>query len=242
MHRILLTIAIIVSLACCCGGAADARPSRMAGVPLPAPELADGSVSVRLMREQLGNNIAGHPVTLKVGGTQEVAETDAQGRARLHRPHPWNNRASRSRRRRRDPAVAGIRGSRARAASASRSSPDSRPSPRVSARQRKRAPSEPPRPGIVMFGGESRIITEFQDDNLQVFYILDIVNGARTPIDDRRAPRHRAAARGDKRHNHGGFVAPCQRQRAIRDRDGAVSAGDDARADRLHPAVLQRDA
>ena len=32
------------------------------------------------------------------------------------------------------------------------------------------------------FGGESRIILEFQDDNLQVFYLLDIVNAARTPI------------------------------------------------------------
>ncbi len=42
---------------------------------------------------------------------------------------------------------------------------------------------EPPRPGIVVFGGESRIIAEFQDDNLQLFYILDIVNSARTPID-----------------------------------------------------------
>ena len=32
-------------------------------------------------------------------------------------------------------------------------------------------------------GGETRIILEFQDDHLQVFYLLDIVNSARTPID-----------------------------------------------------------
>jgi hypothetical protein len=41
----------------------------------------------------------------------------------------------------------------------------------------------PARPGVVVFGGESRVIMEFQDDTLQVFYILEIANSARTPID-----------------------------------------------------------
>ena len=45
------------------------------------------------------------------------------------------------------------------------------------------AAKAPARAGIVVFGGDSRVIFEFQDDNLQVFYLLDIVNGARTPID-----------------------------------------------------------
>jgi hypothetical protein len=39
-------------------------PSQMAGRPLPAPELSGGTVSVRLFRERVGNNIANHPVTL----------------------------------------------------------------------------------------------------------------------------------------------------------------------------------
>src|SRR5262245_10908511 len=39
-------------------------PSQMAGRALPAPELATGTVSVRLFRERVGNNIANHPVTL----------------------------------------------------------------------------------------------------------------------------------------------------------------------------------
>ena len=54
---------------------------------------------------------------------------------------------------------------------------------RASARRRKPRAKEPARPGIVIFGGDTRVILEFQDDNLQVFYLLDIVNGARTPID-----------------------------------------------------------
>src|SRR3546814_2424078 len=38
-------------------------------------------------------------------------------------------------------------------------------------------------PYTTLFRSESRVILEFQDDNLQVFYLLDIVNNARTPID-----------------------------------------------------------
>src|SRR6187402_1385304 len=40
--------------------------SAIAGTPLPAPELPDATVTVRVMRERMGNNIAGQPVTLKV--------------------------------------------------------------------------------------------------------------------------------------------------------------------------------
>ena len=45
------------------------------------------------------------------------------------------------------------------------------------------AAKEPAPSGVVVIGGESRIIFEFQNDTLQVFYILEIVNNARTPID-----------------------------------------------------------
>ena len=181
MHRTLLTIAIIVSLACAAEAQQMPDPSRMAGVPLPAPELADGSVSVRLMREQLGNNIARHPVTLKVGETKRSSETDAQGRAVFTGLTPGTavqaeavvDGETLQSQEFAVPASAGIRVALISGLKA------------VAARERAAAEagaSEPPRPGIVMIGGESRIITEFQDDNLQVFYILDIVNGARTPI------------------------------------------------------------
>jgi hypothetical protein len=35
----------------------------------------------------------------------------------------------------------------------------------------------------VVFGGETRVVMEFQDDGLQVFYLLDIVNSARARVD-----------------------------------------------------------
>jgi hypothetical protein len=45
------------------------------------------------------------------------------------------------------------------------------------------AAREPARPGVVELGPESRVVVEFQDDTLTVFYLLEILNNARTPID-----------------------------------------------------------
>src|SRR5262245_38192968 len=59
-------------------------PSQMAGRALPAPELATGTVSVRLFRERIGNNIVSHPV--KLTGLKEgpkTVSTDEQGRAQF---------------------------------------------------------------------------------------------------------------------------------------------------------------
>ena len=44
-------------------------PSAIAGQPLPAPELPNATVSIRVVRERMGNNIAGQEVTLNVGNT-----------------------------------------------------------------------------------------------------------------------------------------------------------------------------
>ena len=38
-------------------------------------------------------------------------------------------------------------------------------------------------PGTVVLGPNSRVVMEFNDDLLQAFYVLDILNTARTPID-----------------------------------------------------------
>lgn len=157
-------------------------PSQMAGRPLPAPELSTGMVTVRLVRERMGNNIANHPVTLKAAAKTLNATTDAQGRAQFGDvppgtvvtveavvdgetltsqafPVPATGGV-------RVALVAGIETARARERAAA-----------------EEAAKQPARAGMVVFGGETRIVLEFQDDNLQVFYLLDVVNGARTPID-----------------------------------------------------------
>ena len=57
------------------------------------------------------------------------------------------------------------------------------------------AAKEPARQGVVVIGGESRLVFEFQSDVLTGFYILEIVNNARTPDRSGRAARHPAAGR-----------------------------------------------
>ncbi|HXH06560.1 MAG TPA: carboxypeptidase-like regulatory domain-containing protein, partial [Vicinamibacterales bacterium] len=57
----------------------------MSGVPLPSPELPAGTVTVRLVRGSLANNLTGHPVELVETATGRVrgARTDESGRARF---------------------------------------------------------------------------------------------------------------------------------------------------------------
>jgi hypothetical protein len=157
-------------------------PSQMAGRPLPAPELATGMVSVRLVRERMGNNIANHPVTLRAGERTLNATTDAQGRAQFGDVPAGtqitveavvDGETLRSQEFAVPPSggtrvalIAGLEAAAARERAAAEA-----------------AARQPARPGVVVFGGETRIILEFQDDNLQVFYLLDIVNNARSPID-----------------------------------------------------------
>ena len=157
-------------------------PSQMAGQPLPAPELAAGTVSVRVVRERMGNNVTEHPVTLRVGDRTLEGKTDAQGRAMFPSIAAGttvvaeavvDGETLRSREFAMPPntgiRVALIAGLQAGA--------------KREQAEREEAARQPARAGIVVFGGESRVILEFQDDNLQVFYLLDIVNQARTPID-----------------------------------------------------------
>ena len=180
-----LFVVSFVSLLALAGAAAAQQmpdPSQMAGRPLPAPELSTGTVSVRLFRERVGNNIANHPVTLtglKAGPT--TAKTDEQGRAQFN-GIPAGTTVSAETTvdgetlRSQDfavPAAGGVRVALVAGLEAARTRE------RTEAEAAAKAPA---RPGVVVFGGDSRVILEFQDDNLQVFYLLDIVNAARTPI------------------------------------------------------------
>jgi hypothetical protein len=157
-------------------------PSAIAGTPLPAPELPVGTVTVRVVRERMGNNIAGQEVTLTVGGARRTMQTDEQGRAQFDKLPTGalvqattvvDGETLTSR----EFAVAGQGGTRvaliagiAAAKAAEKSAADA-------------AAREPARPGVVEIGPESRVIVEYQDDNLTIFYLLEVVNSARTPID-----------------------------------------------------------
>jgi len=179
---ILRILAIVLLAAPAFAQVAMPDPTAMSGTPLPAPELPDGTVTVRVVREQMGNNISGQTVALRVGGASRTATTDAQGRAQFDGLAPGTLvQATTSV----DgevltsqefpvPAKGGIRV--ALIAGLRQAAAKEKAAAEAAAR-------EPARPGLVEFGAESRIIVEFQDDVLTLFYLLDVVNNARTPID-----------------------------------------------------------
>ena len=182
MRRVVVLALVMTMLGAAAHGQQMPDPSQMAGRPLPAPELATGTVSVRVVRERMGNNVTNQAVTLKAADRTLNATTDAQGRATFGdvppgtmitveavvdaetlRSQPFAVPASGGVR---VALIAGLDAAAARDKAA-----------------REEAARQPARQGVVVFGGESRVILEFQDDNLQVFYLLDVVNNARTPID-----------------------------------------------------------
>ncbi|MGD9903680.1 MAG: hypothetical protein AB7U83_09425 [Vicinamibacterales bacterium] len=184
--RVLLALA--ASSAAVAGVAAQvAMPdaAQMSGVPLPAPELPDAAITVRVVRERMGNNLPGQEVALETPDGRVTGVTDAEGRAQFMavsagasvtaevtvdgetvRSQPFTV-----------PARGGVRVALvvgvARAAAAD-------------AAAREAAAREPARPGSVVFGADTRVILEFQDDRPTIFYLFSLVNNARTPVDTGR--------------------------------------------------------
>jgi hypothetical protein len=154
----------------------------MAGLPLPAADVPDASVTVRVLRERMGNNISGQAVSLRVGTETRSATTDAQGRAQftgltagaLVQATTTVDGEVLTSQEFPVPAKGGIRVA---LISGIQKVADAEKAAAAAAAK------EPARPGVVEFGPESRIIFEFQNDTLTVFYLLDVVNNARTPID-----------------------------------------------------------
>ena len=157
-------------------------PSLIHGKALPAPELPNGTVTVRVVRESIGNDIPGQAVTLTASGRSRSASTDAQGRAQFtNLPMGQEGRATVTvdgEALQSDPftipasgglrviLVAGI------AKAAERK-----------AAEASQALAAPPVRGTVVIGGNSRILTQFADDALQVYYILEVINSARNRVD-----------------------------------------------------------
>jgi len=156
--------------------------SQMSGIPLPAPELAVGTLSVRVVRERMGNNIAGQSVSVTSAGQTRTATTDAQGRAEFTGYAPGSTVVATTTvdgevllsQDLTIPSRGGIRV--ALVAGATAAATKEREAAAAAAK-------EPARQGIVVIGGDSRLVFEFQNDVLTGFYILEIVNNARTPID-----------------------------------------------------------
>ena len=82
-----LMLCVLCSL-CVLGLAASAAaqfqmpdPKQMSGIPRPVTDLPNGTISVRLIKGELSNNITNHPVELHVGDKVQTVKTDDSGRA-----------------------------------------------------------------------------------------------------------------------------------------------------------------
>lgn len=157
----------------------DAR--QMSGVPLPAGELANGTVTVRVVRERLGNNVPNQEVTLATPDGNVSGVTDAEGRAEFTSVTPGSKVTASTTidgevLRSQEftvPTAGGVRV--ALVAGAAKAA-------EAEAAANAAAAAQPARPGAVVFGPDTRIVLEFQNDDPTFFYIFSVVNNARTPV------------------------------------------------------------
>jgi hypothetical protein len=170
-------VLLLVGLAPMRAQVAMPDPREMAGIPRPVTDLPERSVSVRLIRGELANNIANHPVTLEVDGQARTVNTDEAGRAQFDGLTPGTALK----------AVAVVDGERLESQTFPAPSRGGirvmlvATDPEREARAAERAAS-PAVPGTVVIGGETRFVIEIDDERVRVFYLLEIVNDAPTPV------------------------------------------------------------
>ena len=158
-------------------------PRQMHGQAIPAGELPAGSVTVRVVRQALGNNVAGVVVELHGAGAVRQATTGADGRAQ-YVSVPAGARVH---------ATAVVDGERLESTTfdvpraggvrtilvaglglGAAGGPQTAPPPASAATGSSRS-------GL-SFGNNTRFAVEFQDDTIAVFYLLEIVNKSGAPV------------------------------------------------------------
>ncbi len=177
VFRVALCLLVAVSAFKGVASAQMPDPKQMSGIPRPVSDLPNGTVSVRLIKGELTNNLAGHPVELHIGGEVKVVNTDAEGRAQFDKLPAGATLK----------AVAVVDGERLES--------QEFPAPSEGAIRlmlvatdkeldaRKKAEAEAAAvSGTLAISGDSRIVIEPDDESLSIFYILDIMNNAQAPM------------------------------------------------------------
>jgi hypothetical protein len=191
MCRVARAALAVACLALWSGPAQAQMPDlrEMNGMALPSQDLPDGSISVRVVRQALGNNVVGTTVTVTGDGVTDSAPTDEAGRAIFAAlgvgktlvasvTVDGETRASQPFQ---VPAKGGLRvilavgldGPAAGAPPASGSAPAAQAAP---------TPQAPATPGTVVLGTQWRTILDFADEKLEVFHILEFANAAAGPV------------------------------------------------------------
>lgn len=167
------TLAVVVAAVAWAPAPAAAQPDprRMSGIPLPDPQLPAGTITVRVVRGALSNNVAGQPVELRDGDNVATAVTDAEGRAEFLTLNAGAmvvaaTELDGARLESQPFAVPGQGGVRLMLVGADPARPE--------------APAEP---GAVTFGADSRIVVELGEEVLNVFYLLDVINDRDVPVE-----------------------------------------------------------
>jgi hypothetical protein len=155
------------------------NPKEMSGNVLPVNDIPAGTVTVRVVRGAF-KNIPGQPVDFLIAGKKRTVVTDANGRAEvsgLARGTQLTAEATVDGEKLvSKPAV--VESSGLRIILVATDLDDV-----ARAAEDKALAAAPPVKGIVVLGPESRVIARMSNDQLHIYYVLDIINTARTPVD-----------------------------------------------------------
>lgn len=151
---------------------AQPDPRQMSGIPRPDPNLSDGAITVRVIRGSFADNVVGQQVELRAGDRVSTADTDAEGRATFLTLNPGEQVTVATEL---DGAVieslpfaAPGRGGVAVLLVGAAAGVDARPAAR---------------PGPVTLSRESRIQIELGEEQIEVYYLLDVFNQSTSPVE-----------------------------------------------------------
>jgi hypothetical protein len=163
--------------------------AQMSGIPLPTGDLPNSSVSVRVVRGELSNNVTDHPVELQGGGQVWKATTDQAGRATFSGLPPAVSVhavtvVDGERLESMEFAVPPAGGVRIVLVASARGRAPAETEAAGRGGSPASAPAAPPaQPGTLTVAGQSRFIVEIQDEAIDVFALLEITNAAAAPVD-----------------------------------------------------------
>jgi len=158
----------------------------MSGVPLPVGDVANGTVTVRVIRGALANVVVGQDVELSVAGVVRTARTNDAGRAEFSSlPSGARVKAATvldgARLESQEfavPATGGVRLMLVGPLPAGGAAP----AQTGAAPAQTGAAPESARLGTIALGDQTRFVFEMGDEALTGFYILQLVNAAQTPV------------------------------------------------------------
>jgi hypothetical protein len=186
--RAVFTLASVLALGFLVASPANAQPDlrQMNGLALPSADLPDGTVSVRVVRQTLGNNVVGASVSIAGNGVSDTAPTDESGRAIFSGLTPGtmivatvtvDGETVRSQPIQVAPTggmrtilAVGLEGGTAGGSAPAPSGPGAAP-PAVAAT-----------PGTVVLGAQTRHIVDFNNEMLEVLHVFEFANAASSPV------------------------------------------------------------